>query len=268
MPDQTGQEPATLPAEPAHAAPAGDDGHPGTPDGPADRLERELEHARADRQDLWNTRDKRNHRWMEAAEQYQGERDAARAELTEVRAQLEAMAADRDGLGVQRDRLLAEHRRFAAELGFGDDVSEPAASVADMLDPVKEAMSAAADHDECPVHCELCGETLAASMCQRCGGSGCGPGTASGAYEECPECAGVGRIHEGCAEASYADLVAERNRYREHSVTLNSVGWKLAQALGDVPDGADAVRGNPLERADRLIAEVQRLRGCGQEGAS
>lgn len=102
-----------------------------------DRLERELEHARADRQDLWNTRDKRNHRWMEAAERYQGERDAARAELesvrvvlrseaalseerrvelTEVRAQLATVRENRDDqhaaatrLSYELDRIRADH---------------------------------------------------------------------------------------------------------------------------------------------------------------
>jgi hypothetical protein len=32
---------------------------------------------------------------------------------------------------------------------------------------------------------------------------------ASGAYRECEYCAGVGWVHDGCAEMSYADLVAQ-----------------------------------------------------------
>jgi hypothetical protein len=54
------------------------------------------------------------------------------------------------------------------------------------------------------------------------------------------------------------ELVAVRggsDRLREHSVTLNSIGWKMATALGDVLEGAEQVRGNPVEQADRLIAE-------------
>jgi chromosome segregation ATPase len=49
------------------------------------RLGDELEHAKADRQDLWDTRDKRNHRWMEAVERLTEERDAAQAKLATAR---------------------------------------------------------------------------------------------------------------------------------------------------------------------------------------
>jgi len=108
----------------------------------------------------------------------------------------------------------AEAVRFAAELGFGDNVTDRAAPLADMIDPIREAIGAAQDHDDCPRVCELCGETLAATDCERCNGSGNGPGTASGAYEECEYCAGAGRIHEGCAEVSYAKLVGEVERLR------------------------------------------------------
>lgn len=157
------------------------------------------------------------------------ERDTARAELDSWRTRAELAESRLDGqawedLTAERDRLLAEHRRFAEELGFGDGASETAASLADMLDPVKEAMSAAADHDDCPVHCELCGETLAATVCQRCNGLG---DIGSGAYSECPECAGVGRIHEGCAEASYADLARECGKVAE----LRGLASRLATGL-------------------------------------
>ena len=46
--------------------------------------------------------------------------------------------------------------------------------------------------DKCPTYCGDCGESLADMPCDHCGGSGCGPGTASGAYEECGWCAGAG----------------------------------------------------------------------------
>ena len=63
------------------------------------------------------------------------------------------------------------------------------------------------------------------------------------------------------------ELRADRDRLREHSTTLNAIAWKLATALGDVPAGADAIRGNPEEQADRLIAELHRLRVLvGEEG--
>lgn len=55
-------------------------------------------------------------------------------------------------------------------------------------------------------------------------------------------------------------LEAERDRYRQHSITLNSVAFAIAEALGDVPPGADRTEGNPIEQAQRLIAEVNTQR--------
>ena len=107
-----------------------------------------------------------------------------------------------------------EVREFTRRLGFGNGITEPAASLAEMVDPIEDAFSAQRDHDECPVVCELCGEKLAATTCEHCNGSGCGPGTALGAYDECEWCAGAGRIHEGCAERSYANLAATVARVR------------------------------------------------------
>ena len=42
---------------------------------------------------------------------------------------------------------------------------------------------------------------------EHCNGGGCLP-NAEMAYRECGWCAGVGRVHVGCTEESYADLVA------------------------------------------------------------
>lgn len=58
--------------------------------------------------------------------------------------------------------------------------------------------------------------------------------------------------------ADYIDaLTADRDRLREHSVTLNTVTWKIAEALGDVPPGADQITGDPIERADRIVRELK-----------
>lgn len=56
------------------------------------------------------------------------------------------------------------------------------------------------------------------------------------------------------------EALAEVEQLRKHSITLNSISWRIAAALGDVPDGADSIEGDPSEQADRLIAEVERLR--------
>ena len=60
-----------------------------------------------------------------------------------------------------------------------------------------------------------------------------------------------------CTPEVLEQLVAERNRYREHSVLLNSVGWRIAEALGDVDPG-DTTNDSAgvLVDLERLIAKV------------
>lgn len=55
-------------------------------------------------------------------------------------------------------------------------------------------------------------------------------------------------------------LLAEVDRLTEHSQMLNTIGWRIATALGDVPEGAEEIEGKSVDQADRLIAEVVRLR--------
>lgn len=123
---------------------------------------------------------------VQRAERAEADLAAARAELAELR---------------------READKFAGRLGFGDNVSEPAATLEQMVEPIEWAFSEARDHGECPVLCELCGETLAGTDCEYCHGAGCLPNPS--AYDECQWCAGAGRIHEGCVEKSYDDLTAE-----------------------------------------------------------
>lgn len=150
------------------------------------------------------------------AETYTGpEHPAAEAEFIAAAPELvRELLAALETAEASRDLLRRKHLAFTGHLGYGDGVTEPAAELDELVDRIETAFATERDHTECPVICELCGETLAATMCTRCYGSGCGPGTASGAYEECQWCAGVGRIHEGCAERSYADLVAELDESR------------------------------------------------------
>lgn len=57
------------------------------------------------------------------------------------------------------------------------------------------------------------------------------------------------------------DRAAEQaERWRQHSVTLNRVGWRLAMALGDIPEDAVRHDGDVLADVDRLIAERDRWR--------
>jgi hypothetical protein len=55
-------------------------------------------------------------------------------------------------------------------------------------------------------------------------------------------------------------LLAEVERLTRHSVTLNGIGWRVAEALGDIPAGAEIIDGDPDSQVDRLIAERNELR--------
>lgn len=101
-----------------------------------------------------------------------------------------------------------EVRAFSQAIGFGDGVTEPSATLAQMVDPILQALSDGREHVECAILCELCGERLADKECPQCHGGGCLP-NAQLAYLECDTCAGAGKIHEGCVEKSYAELAAE-----------------------------------------------------------
>jgi len=54
-------------------------------------------------------------------------------------------------------------------------------------------------------------------------------------------------------------LRAERDKFRGHSITLNTIGYAIAETLGKVSDGADHY-GNPKVDTLELIAEVAKLR--------
>jgi hypothetical protein len=104
-----------------------------------------------------------------------------------------------------------DYLAFTDAIGFGDDRTEPAARPNEMVDAIQQAFSEADEHRECPIVCELCGETLAATVCEHCHGSGGNNALieATLAYSECEWCAGAGKVHQGCVEKSYADLVTE-----------------------------------------------------------
>nr|MDT0658069.1 hypothetical protein [Micromonospora sp. DSM 115978] len=61
-------------------------------------------------------------------------------------------------------------------------------------------------------------------------------------------------------EEQWSAAVAEMERLRAHSITLNSIAWSIAVALGDVPDGATQITGDPVKQTARLIADRAHLR--------
>lgn len=135
-----------------------------------------------------------------------------------------------------------------------------------LTDALQQAMDDAREHYECPVTCELCGERLANTVCERCHGSGCLPNAAL-AYLECGHCAGAGRIHDGCAEQSYADLLvraenAERERdeaERRGAVRALRSAAEAMPALRDMPQRMTPVARAAAwlrDRADRLAEDA------------
>lgn len=189
------------------------------------------------------------------------ERGSWGMQLSDARRELAETRTGRDEARADLAEWERAHREFTAELGFGNGVTEPAASLADMLEPVAGAFSAARDHDGCPVYCELCGERLADTPCGPCKGSGCGPGTASGAYEECPDCAGAGLIHEGCVEKSYAELAEMMRRPGALAIQLAEIGGMVGY-----PDPAGIVEAVRSELG-RLRTEVAEARSAALDTA-
>jgi hypothetical protein len=61
------------------------------------------------------------------------------------------------------------------------------------------------------------------------------------------------------------DIERPDDRYREHSVTLNVVAWRIVDALGLIPQDADVWQGDVLANLDeacrliRLGREMERL---------
>lgn len=102
------------------------------------------------------------------------------------------------------------HRDLTSRLGFGDGITEPMADNDTIVEFVEQLLMEASEHNGCPTVCELCGETLAATICGHCHGSGGNNALieATLAYSECEWCAGVGKVHVGCVGRSYADLAA------------------------------------------------------------
>jgi hypothetical protein len=51
---------------------------------------------------------------------------------------------------------------------------------------------------------------------------------------------------------------ADHEKWRQHSVMLNSVAWALSDLLGDIPEGAESHEGpeDPMELVDRIRAQL------------
>ncbi|KQH75570.1 hypothetical protein AO501_25165 [Mycobacterium gordonae] len=99
-----------------------------------------------------------------------------------------------------------------------------------ILDYVRAHAETARKHEtECPVWCEAHEHFEHVDSCKECGGSGCGPGTATGAHEGCDECGGDGRDH-AFAYVHAPDVEAELKTTRAQ---LRQVGRQLGLFLED-----------------------------------
>jgi hypothetical protein len=135
------------------------------------------------------------------------------------------------------------HRDLVSRLGFGDNITEPMADNDTIVEFVDQVSMEASEHRECAIICELCGERLADTICEHCHGSGGNNAliNASGAYSECEWCAGAGKVHTGCAERSYADLVDALARVR----TLAD-GWIAGDDLTQWGDHSESRHGRAV----------------------
>jgi hypothetical protein len=52
---------------------------------------------------------------------------------------------------------------------------------------------------------------------------------------------------------------ADAKRFKQHSVVLNRVCWRIAELLGDVSDDDDQIVADPDKLVDRLVAEMRDL---------
>ena len=129
---------------------------------------------------------------------------------------VKTLSDDLAALITEVERLRESVRKFSDDLLFGDGITEPAATLNDMVDSIRDAFEAQHDHIECPIICELCGEKLADKTCEHCHGSGADnqAASAAGAWVECEWCGGAGKIHEGCVEKSYTDIATENSVLR------------------------------------------------------
>ena len=156
----------------------------------------------------------------------------------------------------ERDQLRRNMQKIMDIFECWENTPQP--SIDELCEWIRENLAESAEHLECPITCELCGERLADTDCEHCHGSGCGPGTASGAYEECEWCAGVGKVHPGCVEKSYAELVTENAQLEWFRMPVENLeiinGWLVQRGAHEPEYPAGPEYGAaPYGDADLLI---------------
>lgn len=186
-------------------------------------------------------------------------------------------------VALERDALAGRVVEFSAALGFGDGKTEPAASLGDLIDPLRQALDEAREHGECPVSCEQCGDRVASQLCPNCGGSGIdGPASSkSMAHVECDWCGGAGKVHD-CPGEPLAAVVAARDKYlamveamdqhdvdADHAVAIEReriAEWHderaaaaHADAVAGIGSGASSATVAALSRVAQVLYDSARL---------
>lgn len=137
-----------------------------------------------------------------------------------------------DGLRQWRDRV-------ALALGVADEVTGYGVHSAEVDQAVERAESLVNienEHDECPVWCDECERWERPMSCTHCKGSGCGPGTALGAYAECEWCAGDGREHDPDPDRRRVSVVlpeVTRPEWYDAEVPIDGPGMNGARVVRD-----------------------------------
>ncbi|NKV08571.1 hypothetical protein GS892_25005 [Rhodococcus hoagii] len=130
---------------------------------------------------------------------------------------LAAAVHENNELRAENTRMREWQRRVALALGMAEEVPGIGVHMAKLDDIVERAASLSSmelEHIECPRWCDECEGFEAWQSCTHCNGSGCGPGTASGAYEECEWCAGDGREHDRGRERTRGVLAEVADEHR------------------------------------------------------
>ncbi|MFF2026587.1 hypothetical protein [Rhodococcus koreensis] len=123
--------------------------------------------------------------------------DCGRSIASIVR-EIDELRAENASLKAQAAEAEKHRIEIAAALGYAEIVEGHGWHTAPHADIVERASSLTSlelEHIECPVWCDECERMERWNSCPQCKGTGCGPGTASGAYAECELCAGDGREH-------------------------------------------------------------------------
>lgn len=137
--------------------------------------------------------------------------------LQQTETALAAAVHENNELRAEIARMGKWHERVAIALGMAEEVPGIGVHMASLDDIVARAESLSSvdlEHIECPQWCDECERFDAWQSCTHCNGSGCGPGTASGAYEECEWCAGEGREHDRGRERTRGVLAEVADEHR------------------------------------------------------